>query len=270
MCSSQHTQPGFFHQQPKASLLLPDLRYLKYPPHFERFSGGIGEFRKAANAKENPTAALPAFKNLQYVYYMKTRIFLFLIFLFFCFFSRAQNWDIELLRDINRHRDRSLDSFFIILTDYAAVLAYSIPLLLFAYAKKTRNTLLENKARFIIFSILAVLVLALLLKYTVNRPRPFDTYPFIEKVSTGSSPSFPSGHTSDAFTLATCLSLAFRKWWVILPSLFWASLVAYSRMELGVHYPSDVLASILIGIGGTLVIWRLYGKRIVQKAKSNM
>lgn len=88
----------------------------------------------------------------------------------------------------------------------------------------------------------------MIIKHLVNRPRPFITYPFIEKVTGENSPSFPSGHTSDAFTLAISLSFFFPKWYVITPSFLWAFAVGYSRMDLGVHYPSDILGSVIIAI----------------------
>ena len=82
------------------------------------------------------------------------------------------------------------------------------------------------------------------LKFAINRKRPFVTYPDIEKIASAGSKSFPSGHTSDAFATATSLSLAFPKWYVITPSFVWACAVGYSRMDLGVHYPSDVLQKV--------------------------
>jgi membrane-associated phospholipid phosphatase len=52
-----------------------------------------------------------------------------------------------------------------------------------------------------------------------------------------------------AFATATSLSLAYPKWYVIVPSFAYAGTVAYSRMHLGVHYPSDVAAGAVIGAG---------------------
>jgi undecaprenyl-diphosphatase len=88
-----------------------------------------------------------------------------------------------------------------------------------------------------------------LMKYTFNRNRPFITYPDITKKSAAGSPSFPSGHTSSSFALATSLSLTYPKWYVIASSYTWAGTVAFSRMELGVHYPSDILAGAFVGAG---------------------
>jgi membrane-associated phospholipid phosphatase len=79
------------------------------------------------------------------------------------------------------------------------------------------------------------------------------------------SPSFPSGHTSDAFATATSLSIAFPKWYVIAPSFLWACSVGYSRMDLGVHYPSDVMAGAIIGAGSAYLCYK--ANRWIQKRR---
>ena len=94
------------------------------------------------------------------------------------------------------------------------------------------------------------------MKYIINRERPYITYPYLEKASDGGSPSFPSGHTEAAFATATSLSLAFPKWYVIAPSYIYAGSVGYSRMHLGVHYPSDVLAGALVGTTSSYFTYR--------------
>ncbi len=95
------------------------------------------------------------------------------------------------------------------------------------------------------------------LKYSFKRERPFKTYPDLEKEASGGGYSFPSGHTSDAFATATALSIAFPKWYVIAPSFVWAGAVGYSRMDLGVHYPSDVLAGAIVGSGSAYLTYKL-------------
>lgn len=104
------------------------------------------------------------------------------------------------------------------------------------------------------------------IKYLVNRKRPFAQYPgeIIQRDKLVGPYSFPSGHTTSAFATATALSLSYQKWQVAVPAYLYAGFVGYSRMRLGVHYPSDVLAGILIGVGSGFLTWQL-DKRINGK-----
>lgn len=93
-------------------------------------------------------------------------------------------------------------------------------------------------------------VVTLGLKYLIARPRPSDLGIIPE-----SEPSFPSGHTSNAFAFATTLSYYHRK---VAPFLFaWALLVAFSRVFLGFHYFTDLLGGAVVGITVSLVITRI-------------
>ncbi|MGZ4852570.1 MAG: phosphatase PAP2 family protein [Halobacteriota archaeon] len=95
------------------------------------------------------------------------------------------------------------------------------------------------------------------LKYLIACPRPNDLGIIPE-----SEPSFPSGHTSNAFSFATTLSYYHRK---IAPFLFaWAILVAFSRVFLGLHYFTDLLGGAAVGIVVSLVITRAAKRYDVQ------
>jgi undecaprenyl-diphosphatase len=110
------------------------------------------------------------------------------------------------------------------------------------------------RMKFFLLTVVLILVTVVSqgLKYFIDRERPFTTYPYIEKLSAGGDSSFPSGHTMEAFALAAALSLLFSKKKIVIPVYIWAICVAYSRMALGVHYPSDVFAGMLIG---TFIGW---------------
>jgi membrane-associated phospholipid phosphatase len=184
-------------------------------------------------------------------------IFLTFVVLFFNNLSNAQNFDINLLRDINVHRDQSLDPTFKLITNSASPISIATPILIYSVGLINKDTDLKKKGIFIGESFLVNAFITFALKNTIKRDRPFVTYPDIEKESDGGSYSFPSGHTSEAFSTATSLSIAFPKWYVIIPSYLWAGAVGYSRMDLGVHYPSDVLAGAIVGSGSAYLTYKL-------------
>lgn len=94
------------------------------------------------------------------------------------------------------------------------------------------------------------------IKTLVNRPRPYQSHPEINTLSYSDGKSFPSGHTTLAFATATSIALEYKKWYITVPMFAWATSVGYSRMRLGRHYPSDVAAGAIIGIGsGYLSHW---------------
>lgn len=161
----------------------------------------------------------------------------------------AQNFDIDLLRKINLERNTALDPTFKLITNSVGPLGIGTPLLVTSIGLIEHDQTLKNKGYYIGASLLSSALISTTLKYTIDRDRPFVTYPDIQKLSAAGSPSFPSGHTSEAFATATSLSMAFPKWYVIAPAYVWASAAAYSRMHLGVHYPTDVLAGAIIGAG---------------------
>ena len=178
----------------------------------------------------------------------------------------SQNTDINILKSVNVHRNRSLDGAMKTITDSYFPVAAGIPSVmvaggLIAHNKKLIYNGLELTAGGIIN-----LLLTKTIKAVANRDRPAQTYSFIEPYEDLHGYSFPSGHTSIAFSLAAAISLEYKKWYVVVPAFTWASLVGYSRLHLGVHYPSDVLGGILVG-SGSAWLCHVLRKKIEHRKK---
>ena len=130
---------------------------------------------------------------------------------------------------------------------------------IFLFFKKTRKIGITMGLSLLI----GYLVGNLFLKNVIARVRPYnlntEAVLLIPKLK---SFSFPSGHTLSSFEGATSIFLRNKKWGI--PALVLAVLIAFSRMYLYVHYPTDVLAGILLGIGisylSMLVIDKIYSK----------
>ncbi|AEV99329.1 hypothetical protein A4D02_34000 [Niastella koreensis] len=137
-------------------------------------------------------------------------------------------------------------------TEFASV---AVPAAILVAGLIDNNSSTIKKGLYLAESAAASTFITFGMKYAFQRSRPYLVTPGLTKVSGGGGPSFPSGHTSVAFATATSLTLAYPKWYVAVPAYAWAASVGYSRMYLGVHYPSDVLAGAVIGAGSA---WLMY------------
>ena len=168
----------------------------------------------------------------------------------------AQNTDIEFLRSINKSSSGSdLRGYSMFISNTTTAFSVSTPIVMGAVALIEKNDDLLKNAIYVGASLGVDGVLTYAMKSTVNRPRPQVTYPDIEAFESERAMSFPSGHTSIAFATATSLTLKYPKWYVIVPSYFWACSVGYSRMDLGMHYPTDVLAGAVVGSGSAYLTY---------------
>lgn len=119
-------------------------------------------------------------------------------------------------------------------------IAIAVIMLLF---KKTRKTGLMMGVALLC----GLLVGNLFLKPVVARVRPYDVNTAVQLlIEKPHDFSFPSGHTLASFEAAVVL-FAREKKYIGIPALVLASLVAFSRMYLYVHYPTDILGGILLG-----------------------
>ena len=168
----------------------------------------------------------------------------------------AQNLDIDILKDINQDRNQNLDKPFnsISKSVYPLSVAFPISLLGSGFIKKDKN--LQRQGLTSLATLAISMGTTYSLKKIINRDRPYITYPIILPYYIENDPAFPSGHTTAAFSTATSLSLTFKKWYVVVPAYTWAGAVAYSRLHLGVHYPSDVLVGAVIGASSAWLCYK--------------
>jgi undecaprenyl-diphosphatase len=108
------------------------------------------------------------------------------------------------------------------------------------------NDAIQDDAKIASVSLLLASGTTLLLKGIVNRERPEH------QITTRWDSSFPSGHSTAAFATATAYGLVDKKLMPVYLSL--ATVVAFSRVYTGMHYPSDVLVGACIGVGSALIV----------------
>lgn len=151
-------------------------------------------------------------------------------------------WEIRFLLFLQKSRFSCANIFWYTLTllGYGAFLPFVISLLL---------TLSVDYRTVGITSLAATgfmeLLLNRIIKILVGRERPFVLYPEIKPY--GKIPddkSFPSGHTSSAFSCAIIVFMRVPTW-IGLSVMILAGMIAFSRLYLGVHYPTDVIGGIL-------------------------
>lgn len=147
-----------------------------------------------------------------------------------------------------------LDKFMTSVTKLGnAGIFWIILMVLFLLIPKMRKTGVVMAAALII----DLLLCNVLLKNFVARTRPYDVNTGIQLlVAKLRDYSFPSGHTAASFASATALYFAGeKKLWK--PALVLACLIAVSRLYLYVHYPTDVLGGVVIGIIAGYLGYRL-------------
>jgi membrane-associated phospholipid phosphatase len=191
---------------------------------------------------------------------MKKIIVLHLFFALLTFSSGAQNLDIRLLSQIHAPETRVADAPWRALTHVSPPLSCTPVLgfgLAYAFEKdKIKRTEFGRQSLESAATVVLTTGITFLLKKTIARPRPFEAHPnlFLAKVKASSLQSFPSGHTSLAFAAATTLMLNTKSWKFYVPAFLLAGASGYSRMHLGVHYPSDVLAGAITGVASAWAI----------------
>lgn len=157
--------------------------------------------------------------------------------------------EIDILNILQTLRNPFLDWLMPVISHMGNGVLYIVLAVVLLCFKKTRR-------------IGVVLTLALILEYTivsfllkpaVARPRPYTVNTLIQLlIEEPKDWSFPSGHTSAAFTMIFALYFMKNRWWI--PMAIFGVLVAFSRMYLYVHYPTDIFFGACIGILSAYIV----------------
>ena len=179
--------------------------------------------------------------------------------------STISEADRDLLTTINFDGPTGYDFFWAMYTDkwtwipFMLVVVYCL-----LRPGNWRHRLLMVGSVALLF-VLSDFVVSSFIKNVVCRPRPSHDPAVMDLLSyvngyRGGAYGFPSNHASNGFAAATFLALLLRNRWVTLSAFLWAVGSCYSRMYLGVHYPTDILCGAMLGIVFAIIIFFLYKK----------
>lgn len=186
-----------------------------------------------------------------------------LMLLFTAVQTNAQGNDIKWLRSIHSNSADAKAMGALSLTAYG--FGFGIPAAQLIYGYAANDSTFKRNGWQTVGGLALTTVITYGLKYSIQRARPYDTYPDIIPHELEDSYSMPSGHTAIAFSLATSMSLQYKKWYYVAPAFVYAGVIGYSRMHLGVHYPSDVLVGAAVGAGSAWLSYK--GQQWLMKSK---
>ncbi len=170
-----------------------------------------------------------------------------------------QRWDDRVMINLAENRTQKQTGIMMFLSSTNQIVDYGIPAGLLVGGLIGHDREMRDNALYIASSTAVTFGVNALVKLIVKRPRPFVQNIKIVPVYRAAGYSFPSGHASTSIATATALSVAYPKWYVIAPAFLWAGSVSYSRMYLGVHYPTDVAGGTLLGAGTAVSLSFLKG-----------
>lgn len=116
------------------------------------------------------------------------------------------------------------------------------------------------------WALIVALIATTLLSRVIDRPRPFEApanpeTPIVRLIPPPHNASFPSGHTGSAVAMAAAFVFANRRIGYVAVCV--AAAIAMSRVLVGVHYPSDLLGGILMGLSAFFIV-RFFHSRLRQ------
>lgn len=166
-------------------------------------------------------------------------------------------WEFQLITLLQQHGSPFLDAMWSFVSFFGEeiIMVGIIGFLYWCYNK--------DFAKYLGYSMLTSIVFNGLAKNIISRERPFQSHDWnIEnkKPSTAGGYSFPSGHSQGSSSLFVSMAIWLKKRWMTVIAIVIPLLVAFSRLYLGVHFPTDVIAGLALGVGFSFLCYWLYNK----------
>lgn len=182
--------------------------------------------------------------------------------------SGLHSFEIDILNAIQTIRTDNLDDIMVTVTALGNASIFWISILLVFLTTKRYKKMGEIIT---LSFILNIIVVNIILKIFVGRLRPYEAVGFTDLlISHLSDNSFPSGHTSYAFSFVSVLwflgKSKIMNWYMTILAV----LIALSRLYLYVHYPSDVLAGAIIGVLLSVLAIKIYDSEFYKKIRENI
>ena len=177
------------------------------------------------------------------------------------------SFEIGILDAIQKLSTPGLDKFMVTITSLGNMSIIWIAFIIIFLSTKEYKTM--GKVMVLGF-ILNLIIVNLLLKNIFARVRPFNIVNHADLlIPTLKDGSFPSGHTSYAFTIFTIvLFMAKKKSLKVLTGIL-AVLIAFSRLYLYVHFPTDVIGGVIIGFILAILAMKIYFSKNIREKLAN-
>jgi hypothetical protein len=169
----------------------------------------------------------------------------------------AMAYDERLAAEIQERRSPATDRLSTVTTSFGTTQAFAISAVLIGSGVVFKDANVTSMGREAIEASIFTGLIAAVAKRAFGRQRPIDANDETVFLFGSSNQSFPSGHTTEAFTVASVIAARSSGW--VVPTLAYtvASLVAYDRLNDRQHFPSDVVAGAALGISvGRFVVHR--------------